>query len=149
HHSYGPTETAIAASEAVCPRQGLERVMPIGRPLANTRLYILDEAMEPVPLGVTGELYIGGYGVGRGYLNRPALTAERFVPDPFSREAGERLYRTGDLARYLPDGEVEFRGRADTQVKLRGMRIELGEVEATLAAHPSVRECVIELRGEG
>ena len=143
HHSYGPTEATIAASETVCARQSPRRVMPIGRPLANTRLYVLDERMQPVPSGVAGELYIGGECVGRGYLNRPALTAERFVPDPFAAETGARLYRTGDLVRYLSDGQLEFTGRCDEQVKIRGMRIEPGEVEAVLGEQEGVREAAV------
>lgn len=149
HHSYGPTETSIAAAEFVCPDQedGWQ-VMPLGRPLGNNQLYILDRQMEPAPIGVTGELYIGGAGLARGYHGLPGLTAEKFIPNPFSTEPGARLYRTGDLARYLPDGLVEFRGRIDSQIKLRGMRIELGEIEASLREHPEIDECVVVLRGE-
>jgi natural product biosynthesis luciferase-like monooxygenase protein len=138
---YGPTETTIwSAVHAV----GDERdAIPIGRPIANTALYVLDGERRPVPPGVAGELYIGGAGVVRGYLARPELTAERFVPDPFSGRAGARLYRTGDLARFREDGVLEFLGRIDHQVKIRGHRIELGEIEATLAEHPGVREAVV------
>ncbi|HET6977268.1 MAG TPA: amino acid adenylation domain-containing protein [Pyrinomonadaceae bacterium] len=142
YNVYGPTECTVDAT--VC------RVVPehakqptIGRPLNNTRLYVLDKQQQPVPLGVAGELCIGGVGVARGYLNRPELTAEKFMKDPFSEDAGARIYRTGDLVRYLPDGNVEFLGRIDHQVKVRGLRIELGEIEATLAGHPSVREAVV------
>jgi amino acid adenylation domain-containing protein len=148
HHSYGPTETSIAAAEFVCSREGAWQVMPLGRPLGNNQLYILNKQMEPVPAGVTGELYIGGTGLARGYHGLPGLTAEKFIPNPFG-ETGSRLYRTGDLARYLPDGLLEFRGRTDSQIKLRGMRIELGEIEAALREHDNVDECVVLLRGEG
>jgi acyl carrier protein len=136
---YGPTEytTYTTWCEVVA---GAGAVL-IGRPVANTRVYILDGELEPVPIGVSGEIYIAGAGLARGYLRRPELTAEKFVPNPFG-EAGSRLYRTGDLGRYLKDGTIEFLGRLDHQVKVRGYRIELGEVEATLLSHPAVRECV-------
>ena len=117
--------------------------MPIGRPLANRAIYILDQHGNPVPIGVHGHLHIGGVGLARGYLNRPDLTAEKFVPDPFSAEPGARMYKTGDLARYRPDGNIEFLGRADHQVKIRGFRIELGEIEAVLGQHPAVRQAVV------
>jgi amino acid adenylation domain-containing protein/non-ribosomal peptide synthase protein (TIGR01720 family) len=142
HNLYGPTEAAVDVSYWDCRSRQMS-IVPIGRPIANTRLYILDRSMSPVPIGVPGELYIGGAGLARGYLNRPDLTAEKFVPNPFSRTDGERLYRTGDLCRYLPDGNIEFLGRLDHQVKIRGFRIELGEIESVLLDHPSVREAVV------
>ncbi|WP_186083746.1 non-ribosomal peptide synthetase, partial [Burkholderia gladioli] len=148
---YGPTETAIWST--VLPvRDDPARTLPasaIGRPIANTRIYLLDEHGQPVPTGAVGELHIGGDGVARGYLNRPELTAERFVHDPFAGDAIARMYRTGDLARYLPDGNIEYLGRNDHQVKIRGFRIELGEIEARLANHPAVREAVVLAIGDG
>ncbi|MFM9994463.1 MAG: MupA/Atu3671 family FMN-dependent luciferase-like monooxygenase [Phycisphaerales bacterium] len=141
---YGPTETTVwSATHPVTPGPA---TIPIGRPIANTELYVLDRASRPTPDGVAGELFIGGAGVVRGYMNRPDLTAERFVPDPFSGRPGARLYRTGDLARWSPDGTMEFLGRADFQVKVRGHRIELGEIEAAAALIPGVRECAVTLR---
>ncbi|HEX6239249.1 MAG TPA: AMP-binding protein, partial [Polyangiales bacterium] len=143
-NTYGPTETTLfATSYEVTDATEAARSVPIGRPIANTRIYVLDRYGEPVPLGAVGEVYIGGAGVALGYLNRPELTAERFVCDPFSRELGARMYRTGDLARYRPDGNLEFLGRNDHQVKVRGYRIELGEIEARLCEHPAVREAVV------
>ncbi|HEV2146962.1 MAG TPA: amino acid adenylation domain-containing protein, partial [Longimicrobiaceae bacterium] len=144
---YGPTEAAVDVSWRRCP-PGEEGVVPIGRPVANTRLHVLDEHFEPAPPGVPGELAIGGVQVGRGYLGRPELTAERFVPDPFG-PPGARLYRTGDLARWRGDGELEFLGRLDLQLKVRGMRVEAGEVEAALRACPGVREAVVAVREAG
>jgi amino acid adenylation domain-containing protein/non-ribosomal peptide synthase protein (TIGR01720 family) len=144
---YGPTEsTVVATCVAVGP--GGETDPPIGRPIWNTRAYVLDEGMGPVPIGVAGELFIGGGGLARGYLNRPELTAEKFVPDPFSPSGGQRLYRTGDLVRWLGDGTIEFLGRTDHQVKVRGFRIELGEVESVLAKHPGVKDVVVVVREE-
>lgn len=146
-HCYGSTETTTFAT--VCEITAIDetvRRLPIGRPIANTRVYLLDGDGAPVPFGAVGELYIGGAGVARGYLNRPELTAERFLVDPFSAEAGARMYRTGDLARYLPDGNLEFFGRNDDQVKIRGFRIEPGEIAARLAEHASVREAVVVAR---
>lgn len=143
-NEYGPTETVVGCCihevRADDPSNGS---VPIGRPIANTELYILDRYMNPVPPGVVGELYIGGAGVARGYLNRSALTQEKFVPDPFSSRDGARLFKTGDLARYRRDGTLECLGRIDNQVKVRGYRIELGEIEATLAEHPAVKSCAV------
>ncbi|RKG88709.1 amino acid adenylation domain-containing protein, partial [Corallococcus terminator] len=149
-NEYGPTETVVGcATFEVGPGTQVEDAVPIGRPIAHTRLYVLDAHGVPAPVGVAGELFIGGDGVARGYGGRPALTAERFVPDPFSTRPGARLYRTGDLARWREDGELEYLGRADDQVKVRGFRIELGEVEAVLAQHPALREVAVAVRGEG
>ncbi|HEY0604518.1 MAG TPA: amino acid adenylation domain-containing protein, partial [Herpetosiphonaceae bacterium] len=145
-NGYGPTENTTFT--CCYPMRHVEQIglsVPIGRPITNTRVYVLDRHLNPVPIGVPGELYAGGDGVGRGYLNRPDLTAERFVPDPFG-ERGGRLYKTGDLVRYQPDGNIEFLGRRDAQVKLRGYRIELGEIEAVLLRHPAVRECAVLVR---
>ncbi|MCP4662644.1 MAG: AMP-binding protein, partial [bacterium] len=149
HNLYGPTEAAVDVTCQPCRRGDRERVVPIGRPVANTRTHLVDGSGRPLPPGVAGELLIGGVQLARGYRHRPALTAERFVPNPLSGEpfgVGERLYRTGDLARYRPDGAIEFLGRLDHQVKLRGMRIELGEIEAALSSHPEVGEAVVLLR---
>jgi amino acid adenylation domain-containing protein len=166
HNLYGPTEAAIDVTFWACQRNSKRRIVPIGRPIANTQLYLLDSHLQPVPIGVPGELHIGGFGLARGYLNRPELTQERFIENPlkdltiqppslqgqggkfFPLLAGEglgesRLYKTGDLARYLPDGNIEFLGRIDHQVKIRGFRIELGEIEAVLGQHPQVRETVV------
>ncbi|MBI1959904.1 MAG: amino acid adenylation domain-containing protein, partial [Candidatus Rokubacteria bacterium] len=143
-HVYGPTEATTFASwypvESVAPGAA---TIPIGRPISNTEIYILDGHLSPVPIGVVGELCIGGPGLARGYLNRPGLTAERFIPDPFSDDPEARLYRTGDLARFLADGKIEFVGRMDHQVKIRGHRVELGEIEAALGRHPRVRQAVV------
>jgi amino acid adenylation domain-containing protein len=138
---YGPTETTIW-SAIHCAHAGSGTV-PIGRPINNTQLHVLDTHAQPVPVGATGELYIGGDGVARGYLGRPELTSERFIPNPFSELPGERLYSTGDVARYLPSGEVELLGRIDHQVKVRGFRIELGEIEAALQRHPGLRDGIV------
>jgi len=146
-NEYGPTETVVGCCVYEITAETISHGgVPIGRPISNTRLYVLDNGFEPAPIGVAGELYIGGFGLARGYLERPDLTAESFVPDPFSQKPGARLYRTGDLARYLPDGNFDFLGRRDQQVKLRGYRIELGEIESILTRHPAVRESVVAVR---
>jgi amino acid adenylation domain-containing protein len=143
-NEYGPTETVVGCCiHEVHPDDPHNGSVPIGRPIANTELYVLDDSLQPVAIGATGELYIGGAGVARGYLNRPELTRERFLPDPFSGRPGARLYKTGDLARYRNDGVLEYLGRADDQVKVRGYRIELGEIEATLAGHADVQSCAV------
>ena len=152
HNLYGPTEASVDVTFHACQRGGRRRTVPIGRPIANTSILLLDRQLEPVPVGVPGELHIGGVGLARGYLGRPELTAERFVPEPFGRQdggapaGGGRLYKTGDLARFRPDGEIEFLGRLDHQVKVRGVRIELGEIEVALARHPGVAAAVVVAR---
>jgi amino acid adenylation domain-containing protein len=141
HNLYGPTEAAIDVTSWKCQPNNQENIVPIGRPIANTQIYILNQQLQPVPIGVAGELYIGGVGLARGYWNRPELTNERFIASPF--EAGKRLYKTGDLARYRADGTIEFLGRIDHQVKLRGFRIELGEIEAVIVQYSQVKEAVV------
>jgi acyl carrier protein len=148
HNLYGPTEAAVDVTAWRCGPRADGRV-PIGRPIANTRMYVLDGRQESVGVGVAGELYIGGVAVGRGYLGRPALTAEKFLPDPFSPEPGARMYRTGDTGRWLVDGNIEYVGRRDGQVKVRGQRVELGEVEEALRRQPGVREAAATLREGG
>src|SRR5262249_6059747 len=145
---YGITETTVHVTYHAITRDDLNagRGSRIGRPIPDLQVYVLDQDLRSVPEGVQGELYVGGDGLARGYLNRPDLTAERFVPDPLSSEPGGRLYRTGDLARRAGDGDLEYRGRTDDQVKVRGFRIEPGEVSAALARHPAMRESVVLVR---
>jgi amino acid adenylation domain-containing protein len=144
-NAYGPTESTVCAALYDYPA-GASGTPPIGRPIANTQIYILDAQKEPAPIGVAGEIYIGGVGVARGYLNRADLNAQRFIPDPFAANPGARMYRTGDLGLWRPDGNIEFLGRNDFQVKIRGFRIELGEIESRLAEHPGVRQAVVVAR---
>jgi amino acid adenylation domain-containing protein len=167
HNLYGPTEAAVDVTSWACERTSARRTVPIGQPIANTQIYLLDRYLQPVPIGTPGELYIGGVQLARGYLGRPNLTAERFVPNPFLATKDERrrtndeaearpgvhrpssfvrLYKTGDLARYQPDGSIEYLGRIDHQVKLRGFRIELGEIEATLRRHPAIADAIALVR---
>jgi amino acid adenylation domain-containing protein len=148
HNLYGPTEAAVDVTYWECQRESERQIVPIGRPVANTQIHILDRHVQPVPIGVSGELHIGGVQVGRGYYKRPDLTAEKFIQDPFSSGAGARLYKTGDLCRWLPEGYIEYLGRLDSQVKIRGFRIELGEVEAVLSRHKAVRQAAVVLRGD-
>jgi acyl-CoA synthetase (AMP-forming)/AMP-acid ligase II len=148
-HVYGPTECTTFAT--FYPVSGVEenaRTVPIGRPISNTTAYVLDNYGNPLPVGVPGELYLGGPGVAAGYLHRPELTRERFVPDRWGAETGERLYRTGDIVKYLPDGNIEFIRRGDSQTKIRGFRIEPGEIEAVLKADPEVENAVVVAREE-
>ncbi|MBA3945629.1 MAG: amino acid adenylation domain-containing protein [Herpetosiphonaceae bacterium] len=140
---YGSSEVAADVTYYEVSREQRGGRVPVGRPIANTQIYLLDRQMQPVPIGVTGEVHVGGAGVARGYLKRAELSAAKFVPDPFSDEPGARLYKTGDLARYLPDGMIEYVGRNDDQIKIRGFRVELGEIEASLAQHPGVRQAVV------
>ena len=153
NNGYGPTETTIAATWYIPPAQfdDLTHVsagLPIGQPMRNLQAYVLDKHLQPVPVGVSGEIHLGGAGLARGYLNNPALTAERFIPHPFSRQAGARLYKTGDVGRYLPNGDLIVTGRTDQQVKIRGFRVELGEVETALTRHPEIKECVVIAQAE-
>ena len=145
HNLYGPTEASVDVTFWEC-REEKGPTVPIGRPIANTQIYVVDEYLQPVPVGVAGELLIGGTGLGRGYLGRPDLTAEKFIPSPFAARPGDRLYKTGDVARFRSDGAIEYLGRSDQQVKIRGFRIELGEIEAAIAGHEGVRESVVVTR---
>jgi acyl-coenzyme A synthetase/AMP-(fatty) acid ligase/acyl carrier protein len=152
-NGYGPTETTIVATWWCVPTHIHELTfasagVPIGRPVPNLQAYVLDKHLQPVPIGVAGELHLGGAGLARGYLNNPALTAERFIPHPFSRQTGARLYKTGDVARYLANGDLIVTGRTDQQVKVRGFRVELGEIETALTRHPAIRECVVVAKAE-
>ncbi len=142
-NGYGPTETCIDAVTWTCEREDRREVVPIGRPMANARVYVLGPQLELLPIGTAGELCIGGAGLARGYINRPELTAERFVPDPFAAGSGARIYRTGDRVRYRLDGTLEFLGRVDDQVNIRGIRVELQEVEAAIAAHPAIQQAAV------
>ena len=148
-NEYGPTEASVWSSVYECEPGESDGPVPIGRPIANTRVYVLDANAQPVPVGVAGELYIGGDGVALGYWNRPDLTQGSFLRDPFADDPAARLYRTGDMVRYLPDGSLEFLGRCDQQVKIRGLRIELGEVESMLTQHPDVREAAVIIHSNG
>jgi amino acid adenylation domain-containing protein len=149
HNHYGPSETHVVTAHTLSgPIDEWPTLPPIGRPIGNTKIYILDRQLQPTPIGVAGELCIGGENVSRGYLNRPELTAEKFPPNPFGNDSGARIYRTGDLARYQRDGNIEFLGRIDNQVKVRGFRVELGEIEATLTTHASVREAAVVMRDD-
>jgi len=145
---YGPTETTVGSltlklNEYALKNNTNSHSVPLGRPIANTQVYILDQHLQPVPIGVVGELYVSGMGVTAGYLNQPERTAERFLTNPFVEDSQSKMYRTGDLARYLPGGEIEFLGRGDDQVKIRGFRIELGEIESVLSQHPAVKQAVV------
>jgi amino acid adenylation domain-containing protein len=148
-NEYGPAETAITVTSFHCKRGACGPPVPIGRPIANMRVHLLDGHLQPVPVGVPGELFVGGVGVGRGYLNQPDATTARFIADPFATDSGQLLYRTGDLARYLPDGNIEYLGRLDDQVEIHGVRIEPHEVEAALDKHPRVRENVVVAGNDG
>ena len=145
YHGYGPTEATIGVTFLVCEKKNKSdrKTVPIGRPISNTQIYLLDQRLKPVPIGAPGELHIGGAALARGYLNRFEQTAESFIPNPSSEEPGGRLYKTGDLARYLPDGNIEFMGRIDHQVKVHGFRVEPGEIKAALGQHPALRETVV------
>ncbi len=148
HNLYGPTEAAIDVTFWHCQPDNQKKIVPIGRPIANTQIYILDRQLQIVPVAVRGELHIGGVGLARGYLNRPQLTNEKFIANPFSNQPGEKLYKTGDLARYLPNGAIEYLGRIDNQVKIRGFRIELGEIETVLQQIPEIKQAVVIVRDQ-
>ncbi|MEG3898402.1 MULTISPECIES: amino acid adenylation domain-containing protein [unclassified Microcoleus] len=149
-NNYGPTENTVVTTSGYIPLTEQTDIAPtIGRPIANTQIYILDKYLQPVPMGVVGELYIGGNGLARGYLNRPDLTAQSFIVNPFKPNSGERIYKTGDLVRYRSDGNLEFLGRIDEQVKIRGFRIELGEIETVLTQHPAVQQTVVTTSEDG
>jgi acyl-coenzyme A synthetase/AMP-(fatty) acid ligase/acyl carrier protein len=149
-NNYGPTECTVVATSGIVPPSGaLESQPTIGRPIANTQVFILDERLRPVSVGATGELHVAGKGVARGYLNRAVLTAEKFIPNPFSAAPESRLYKSGDLVRYLPDGQIAYVGRTDDQLKIRGYRIEPGEIVATLARHPSIQASHVMAREDG
>ncbi|KYC36320.1 hypothetical protein WA1_42115 [Scytonema hofmannii PCC 7110] len=145
---YGPTEASVEVTFWKCQRSSNQQVVPIGRPIPNTQIYLLDSNLHPVPVGVEGELHIGGVCLARGYLNRPDLTSEKFIANPFSNDPEARLYKTGDLARYLPDGNIEYVGRIDHQVKIRGFRVELGEIESVLGQHPAIQQNVVLVRSD-
>ncbi|HYP27952.1 MAG TPA: amino acid adenylation domain-containing protein, partial [Blastocatellia bacterium] len=149
HNLYGPTEASVDVTYWRCERSSRRRSVPIGFPIANTQIYILDQHLQLLPAGVAGQLHIAGTGLAHGYLNRADLTAEAFIPNPYSEKPGDRLYRTGDLARHLPDGSIEYLGRIDHQVKIRGFRVELGEIQNTLLEHGSVREAVVVAHEDG
>ena len=148
-NDFGPTELTVSATTWRCPPDFKGDIVPIGRPVIHSRIYLLDKHSQPVPFGSIGEMHVGGIGVARGYLNRPELTASVFLPDPFSGDKDARLYKTGDLARYLPDGNLVYHGRNDHQVKIRGFRIELGEIEARLQDQPLVRSVAVVVTGDG
>jgi amino acid adenylation domain-containing protein len=149
YNVYGPTETTVHSTHWDCRRDSRSPVVPIGRPIANDQVYILDQWMQPVPVGVAGELHIGGVGLARGYLRRPEITAEKFVPDPFSEDPQARLYKSGDLGRWLSDGTIEYLGRLDHQVKIRGYRIELGEIESVMRQDPAVQDALVTVHDYG
>ncbi|WP_432841893.1 non-ribosomal peptide synthetase [Dactylosporangium sp. CA-092794] len=149
HNGYGPTEVTVTCVDYLCPPEPLDGPPPIGRAMANQRAYVLDRRLRPAPVGVAGELHMAGAGLAHGYLGRPDLTADKFLPDPYSPDPGARMYATGDLARWRADGQLEFLGRADRQVKLRGLRVELGEIEHVLATHPHVRQTAVVVKEPG